>query len=103
MRFAMEEKQAAGKQTAGNHKLTMQNRRSLSLTGVLDVISFDLKEILLETGDGMLTIKGNDLHMNHLSVERGEVNVEGRVDTLHYSEVMSAKAAGEHLWDRLFK
>jgi sporulation protein YabP len=91
------------KHIAGNHKLTLQHRNGLSLTGVLDVISFDLKEILLETTDGMLTIKGNDLHMNHLSVEKGEVNVEGRVDGLHYSDVVSAKAAGQNLLERLFK
>lgn len=91
------------KQTVGNHKLIMNHRHSINLTGVLDVISFDLKEILLETSDGMLTIKGNDLHMNHLSVEKGEVNVEGRVDILQYSDVISAKAAGENLLERLFK
>ena len=91
------------KPMAGSHKLLLDRRSRLELSGVLDVISFDLKEILLETADGMLTIKGNDLHMNHLSVDKGEVNVEGRVDVLQYADVVSAKAAGEHLLERLFK
>ena len=43
----------------------------------------------------MLTIKGNDLHINRLSVEKGDLEVEGRVDALLYSEVVSAKAMGE--------
>ena len=56
-----------------NHKLLASNRSTASLSGVLDVISFDLKEILLETEQGMLTIKGSDLHINRLSVEKGDV------------------------------
>ena len=45
-----------------NHKLLASNRSTASLSGVLDVISFDLKEILLETEQGMLMIRGNELH-----------------------------------------
>lgn len=86
-----------------NHKLLMNNRKSMTLTGVLDVISFDLREILLETTDGMLTIRGADLHINRLSVEKGELEVEGRVDSLLYSEVTSPKVAGEKLLHRIFK
>lgn len=61
------------------HKVLMSNRKTASFSGVLDVISFDLKEILLETEEGMLTIRGNDLHVNRLSVEKGEVEIEGGI------------------------
>ena len=91
------------KQVLSSHKLVMQNRQSMSVTGVLDVIAFDLKEILLETSQGMLTIKGNDLHINRLSVEKGNLDVEGKVDALLYSDVMSPKMAGENLLHRFFK
>ncbi len=91
------------KQIVYNHKLLMNNRKNMNLTGVLDVISFDLKEILLETSEGMLTIKGSDLHINRLSVEKGDLDVEGRVDSLQYSDVMSPKIAGENLLHRIFK
>ena len=91
------------KQVMTNHKLLMTNRKGISLTGILDVISFDLREILLETSEGMLTIKGNDLHINRLSVEKGDLEVEGRVDALLYSEVVSAKAMGESFLGRMFK
>lgn len=91
------------KQVMTNHKLLMANRKGISLTGILDVISFDLREILLETSEGMLTIKGNDLHINRLSVEKGDLEVEGRVDALLYSEVVSAKAMGESFLGRMFK
>ena len=91
------------KQVLSSHKLVMQNRQSMSVTGVLDVIAFDLKEILLETSQGLLTIKGNDLHINRLSVEKGDLDVEGKVDALLYSDVMSPKMAGENLLHRFFK
>ena len=91
------------KQVLSSHKLVMQNRQSMSVTGVIDVIAFDLKEILLETSQGMLTIKGNDLHINRLSVEKGDLDVEGKVDALLYSDVMSPKMAGENLLHRFFK
>jgi len=67
------------------------------------VISFDLREILLETSEGMLTIKGNDLHINRLSVEKGDLEVEGKVDALLYTEVISPKAVGENFFGRMFK
>ena len=91
------------KQLATNHKLLMTNRKGISLTGILDVISFDLREILLETSEGMLTIKGSDLHINRLSVEKGDLEVEGKVDALLYSDVVSPKAEGENLFSRMFK
>lgn len=91
------------KHVVTNHKLMMTNRKGISLTGILDVISFDLCEILLETSEGMLTIKGNDLHINRLSVEKGDLEVEGKVDALLYTEVISPKAVGENFFGRMFK
>ena len=86
-----------------NHKLLASNRSTASLSGVLDVISFDLKEILLETEQGMLTIKGADLHVNRLTLEKGEVDIEGRIDSMAYSEVTDFHKAGASLLGRLFK
>ena len=63
------------KQYAKAHKLILSNRRTGTITGVSDVISFDIAEILLETEQGMLMIKGSDLHMNRLTLEKGEVKV----------------------------
>ena len=60
----MEEKQTI---RSGSHKILMDNRKKGSITGVADVISFDLKEILLETTMGMLTIKGQDLKVTRIS------------------------------------
>lgn len=88
---------------ARNHYLTLSNRNVLSITGVKDVISFDLNAILLETECGMLSIKGKDLHVNRLSVEQGEIEVEGKMDGLMYSEVNTVAKKGESIFARLFK
>ena len=91
------------KQYAKAHKLILSNRRTDTITGVADVISFDITEILLETEQGMLTIKGADLHVNRLTLEKGEVDIEGRIDSLAYSDVTSFQKQGESLIGRLFK
>lgn len=57
-------------QAKGAHKLTLSNRRTAGITGVSDVISFDISEVLLETDMGMLKIQGADLHVNRLTLEK---------------------------------
>ena len=85
------------------HKLTLTNRNLANSTGVKDVISFDVKEILLETEQGMLTIKGQDLHVKRLTLEKGEVDVDGALDSFSYSNLESFEIRGESLFARMFK
>lgn len=95
----MEERPAAQRA----HKIIISNRKSSVLNGVIDVLSFDVGEILLETELGMLVIKGNDLHVKRLTLEKGEIDIEGRIDSLTYSEVKNQTKQGESLLGRLFK
>lgn len=98
----MEEK--AGTGNARNiHKVVISNRKSGVLSGVIDVLSFDVGEILLETELGMLMIKGNDLHVNRLTLEKGEIDIEGRIDSFTYSDVKASSKQGESFLGRLFK
>lgn len=85
------------------HKLMLNNRNVCMVSGVSDVLSFDLAEILLETDQGMLMIKGNNLHVNRLSLEKGEVDVEGQIDSLTYSELSGFGQKGESFFGKLFK
>lgn len=85
------------------HKVLLANRRTGAFSGIVDVLSFDVAEILLETELGMLLIKGHDLHVNRLSLEKGEVDIEGRIDSLAYSDVKNAGKQAESLFGRLFK
>ena len=91
------------KQYAKAHKLLLSNRRTGTISGVTDVISFDIAEILLETEQGMLTIKGADLHVNRLTLEKGEMDIEGRIDSMAYSEATDFHKAGASPLGRLFK
>ena len=85
------------------HKLVVNNRKTSTVTGVLDVLSFDLNEILLETELGMLMVKGSDLHVNRLSLEKGEVDLSGTIDSIAYSEIHAAGKQGENLFAKLFR
>lgn len=69
-----------------SHHMTFVNRESGKLTGVVDVVSFDSNIILLETTQGMLTIKGSEMHVSRVHLEKGEVDVQGRVVSLIYSD-----------------
>lgn len=85
------------------HKLVLNNRKTSVMTGVLDVLAFDLNEILLETEQGMLMLKGKDLHVNRLSLEKGEVDVTGQIDSCIYSDVQPHKKKEDSFLVKLFK
>ena len=85
------------------HKVTMTNRRSCSINGVNDVLSFDIHEILLETEQGMLMIKGDDLHVSRLTLEKGEVDIDGKIDSFTYSDVSGSGHKSESFLTRLFR
>ena len=96
----MEERQLVKPQ---NHRLVINNRKTGTVTGVLDVLSFDLNEILLETEQGMLMVKGTDMHVNRLNLEKGEVDLAGNIDNISYSDIHSGAKAGENLLSKLFR
>lgn len=91
--------------TSGNkiHKITMTNRRMCLISGVKDVLSFDVHEVLLETEQGILTMKGDELHVSRLSLDTGEVDVDGRIDSLVYSEASGHGQKGESFFARMFR
>ena len=73
-------------QVERSHTLKLSERNVGSITGVVDVISFDPDTVLLETTLGMLTIKGQELHVSRLCIEKGEVDLEGKFQLLQYTE-----------------
>ncbi|MDR2889324.1 MAG: sporulation protein YabP [Lachnospiraceae bacterium] len=85
------------------HKLMLTNRRTCTIGGVNDVLSFDVNEIILETDQGMLMIKGSELHVSRLTLEKGEVDIDGKFDSFTYSEATGYAAKGESLLSKLFK
>lgn len=82
--------------------LVLENREKLSVSGVLDVLSFDDQVVMIETELGLLTVKGQNLRINKLSIDTSEVIVEGEVSYLAYSEVNQNKTSGS-LLSKIFK
>lgn len=82
--------------------LILENREKLSISGVLDVLSFDDQVVIVETELGLLTIKGENLRINKLSIDTSEVIVEGEIYNLAYSEnEVDKKSAG--FLNKIFK
>ena len=85
------------------HRLVMENRSSSNITGIRDVISFNENQVVLDTDMGLLTIKGKDLHVSRLTVEKGEADVDGTIDSLTYSSNEALRKSAESWVTRLFK
>ena len=94
----MEEK--AGKIT---HKLCLTDRNRGTITGVRDVNSFDEKEISLVSEAGVLSVKGENLHVTRLDLEKQEVDIAGKVDSLIYSQGTARAKGGEGILKRMFQ
>ncbi len=68
------------------HRIVITNREQVTLEGVIHVDSFDDQEIILETELGMMAIRGEDLHIKQLSLDEGQLSVEGVVKAVDYLE-----------------
>ena len=79
------------------HKLQMSERKNLTMTGVTEVVSFDEGCVVLQTSLGLLVVQGQQLQLKNLSLEGGQVAVEGSISTLSYEE---PRQSG---WRRLFR
>ena len=69
------------------HKLTLNERKSLTVTGVTEVVSFDDTTVVLGTVLGTLEVQGQALVLKTLSIDGGQVAVEGTVTALYYEEL----------------
>jgi sporulation protein YabP len=91
------------KKISQKHTIVMEERNKISITGVLDVLAFDEENIVTETELGMLTIKGIDLHVNKLNLEKGDLEVEGELDSVFYSQAGGYDKSKNSILARLFK
>ena len=72
------------------HKLCLNERRQLTMTGVTEVVSFDDTTVVLQTSLGTLIVQGKELQLKTLSLEGGQVEVDGSVSALAYEEPRQA-------------
>lgn len=84
-------------QEGQEHSLQLKQRRKLTMTGVTEVVSFEDTAVVLQTAMGDLVVQGHDLQLKTLSVEGGQVVVEGSISALVYEEPRQS------FWGRLFR
>lgn len=85
------------------HELGLMNRKSLALSGVRNVDSFDSQEFLLETEMGYLLIKGENLHLRSLNLEQGQVSIEGKINEVGYLDDYQPGFKAKGFLGKLFK
>ena len=88
-------------QTNIMQNVILENRKKLTLTGIKDVLSFDDEIVIVESELGLLNIKGADLRVNKISVETGDVIVEGTIRALEYADKDLSPKQG--LMSKIFK
>ncbi len=83
--------------------LILENRGKLSISGVNDVLSFDDQVVIVETELGLLTVKGENIRVNKLSLDTSEVVLEGTISYLAYSDKDLEKNKNSSLLSKIFK
>lgn len=89
----------------GHHKVVIDDRGRIDISGVLNVDSFDDQEIVLETEQGLLAMRGEEMHIKHLNLEQGQLLIEGFLLEMAYSEKKGflRKDRGKTFFERLFR
>ncbi len=82
------------------HTLTLTSRRSLAVSGVTDVSAFDENMVAMETNMGTLTVRGENLHVEKLTLDQGELTLTGEIQALEYDDDMAAQGG---FFSRLFR
>lgn len=79
----MEELKKMEKKT---HRVTIEGRERMTVTDVEDMDSFNENEVIFLTSAGMMTVIGDDLHINHLNLDDGTIVIEGTIEALDYAD-----------------
>ena len=100
--MALEERKMQTNNMNVIQNLVLENREKLSISGVLDVLSFDDQIVILETQLGLLTVKGENLRINKLSLDTEEVIIDGEIYNLGYSEKDNIQKSGG-IFNKIFR
>lgn len=88
---------------SANHNISITSRKTINITGVKKIESFDEQEFLMETNMGFMVIKGSNLEIIKLDTYQGDVSIKGKVDSLNYLESLNKKNKEESIFNKLFK
>ena len=82
------------KPITAKHKLVIEQRESVAITGVVDVISFDEEQVICETELGVLILRGNALHVSNLNLDSGHLDIFGEISSINYEEQRAQGTGG---------
>jgi len=85
------------------HKLTIEHRENVSITGVTDVISFDEEQVVCDTDMGVLILRGINLHVSNLNLDSGTLDIFGEIVSLTYEEQGFGGKSKSSLLGKIFK
>lgn len=92
MNSTVSEKRTATERRA-DHRLELEGRRQLTLSGIEDVLGFEETSVVLATSMGMLTVEGEELHIRRMSMEDGELVIDGKsISALWYLDRSTKKS-----------
>lgn len=92
------------KESCLSHHVSMKGRESMEVTGVTDVVSFDEQTVILNTVCGSMEIGGSSLHIHVLSMEQGNVMMDGKIDSVtYYEDESSEKSTKGGLFGKIFR
>ncbi len=97
--FGDERERDTGKNYDLVHSVIIDARNRIQVSGVEEVESFDENNVIIFTSAGMLTVSGEELHIDKLNIEDGELAVEGRIDALEYTDDNPSRGS---FWSRIF-
>lgn len=88
---------------SSSHNINILGRKSINISGVKKIESFDEQEFLLETVMGFMNIKGSELEIVKLDTYQGDVVIKGKIDSLMYMESLKKKNKDDSIFSKLFK
>ncbi len=87
----------------GVQNVILENREKLSVSGVIDVESFNDECVVVDTQQGLLIVRGEDLHINKLSIDSSELNIEGDILSMEYNDREGAGSRGGGFFAKMFR
>lgn len=83
--------------------IILENREKLSVSGVVDVESFNDETVIIDTELGVLIVHGEDLHISKLNLDNSELNIEGDIISCEYSDRDGSRSKGMGFFGKMFK
>jgi len=92
-----------GQKVESRHKIIIDQRSTAIITGVVDVVSFDELSVIADTESGVVVIKGANLHISNLNLDRGELDLDGEINSVVYDIRSNYGKNKQSLLSKIFK